>query len=188
MHRVRIILMALILLSACGTPVKPVESRQEAARVSASGVFGTLLQMQLPDGWQAVDESETNGTVTFALPSVIGNLHDATTDRDFFTIRPLMTEDCASEVIVAQAGMSDGEGVKKEDRPVELTKGGGTYGYAWNGFSGIAGGATEPDSRFWCIASAKLWSDIEIRAQRTDAATVEFIGKTFVPLWLEAQH
>lgn len=166
--------LAFLLLSACGSST-PSKTTDPSVRVSVSGVFGKLLQLKLPDNWKATDDSK-NGNVTFAAGS------------GSFTVHALMTDDCTSSYILEQAKMSWGKNIPDGDRPVELTKGGGTYGYSWRGFDGVAGGATEATTEFWCIHSDQLWSDIEIRTDRSNSTTTQFVQKTFVPLWLQAQH
>lgn len=190
MHPIRITFLgALLLLSACGSTA-PAPNRETASqvRVSAEGVFGRLLRMNLPDGWKTVDRSEQDGTAIVALPDVIDHLNDAETDHGFFVVRPLTTNDCAASSIVMQARISQGEKPRQEDRPVELTRNGGTYGYSWFGWNGVAGGETIPDWHYWCIDSSRPFSDIEIRAKRSDEPTEAFIEKAFIPAWLALEQ
>jgi hypothetical protein len=135
-----------------------------------------LMSLTLPDEWTSIESLE-NSVVSFTLKN--DDIRD-----DAFIARVLPGV-CDKEFAQNEVKMNWGENAPDQYKPTIFSVNGIAVGYTWSAFDGVAGGATEPGYKHWCIHQAQSGMDIDVSATRTNEQVKRFIEETFIPLWLQ---
>lgn len=163
---------ALLTLCACtqqqSMPVVPTPPT-----AAVQGPFELLAALNLPDPWTFAGMYGALGFVT----SVHTNDDPRNLNEGAFYVTALFTDGCTREKAAEQAYASSSNTKMKEVFVDETPA-----GFTWIGADGVGG--DEPFRRFWCIRAPRGGMDILVTAYRKDLATLAFIERTFVPLWV----
>lgn len=174
-----------LCLTGCApaTPTTEPVTTSSSAQQQAPTAMQRLMSLPLPQGWTRI-ESPENRIVSFNPPSEYESLKNDDISDDSFMARVLPSI-CDETFANAEVKMNWGENVPAQYKPTVFRVNGTDVGYTWSAFDGVAGGATEPGYRHWCIHQTQPGMDIDVSATRTNEQVKRFIEETFIPLWLQ---